>query len=118
MKGFAWPGLSNEFLKVLASKSFGREGRAYVPADLIESAATRYFDLRLISITDEGWTEEVWHLIRDERVSPPDAWPLATAIQLDAELWLTHDHADSFVSAARRLHPAVYTLAADGDRLP
>lgn len=50
--------------------------------------------------------------------SPPDAWTLATAIALDAELWLTHDHADGFVTAARELHPPVFTLASDASNLP
>ncbi len=118
VKAFAWPGLGYEFLKIVALLRSGRDGRPVRDPEEIEAAVERFFDLELVLVSERAVAPDVWTLVRDRAISPPDAWTLATAIALDAELWLTHDHADGFVPAARAVHPEVFTLEADGARLP
>lgn len=117
-EGFLAPGTAYEFFNVVAQMRSGRAGRVRVATEVISAQLDAFADLRLRTVSERPLWPEVLLMIEDHQISPPDAWPLVAAIHLDAELWLTHDHADGFVAAARRLHPAVYTLAGDGAEIP
>ena len=114
---YAPPALAFEFLKVAALKMSGHGGRARHSREDVESQVERFFALPLVPIGETFTREIAWGYIRDRAVFPPDSWMLATAVYRDAELWLTHDHADGFVTAARTLHPRVFTLTGDAARL-
>ena len=50
-------------------------------------------------------------------MSPSDSWYVACALESDAELWLSHSHADGLADKAAAAGCRVYTLAADRFRL-
>jgi hypothetical protein len=51
-----------------------------------------------------------WNYMTEHRLAPSDSWYLACAVVYDAELWLSHAHADGFAEGARRIHGKVHLL--------
>ena len=118
LTAFAPHTLIVEFIKAASMKTSRRDPVG--ESAIVDEQVHAFFDLcRGITLVRETEIQsEAWRLIRDESISPPDSWMLACAIHADAELWLTHDHSDGFVTAARSLHHSVFTLAQDAKHLP
>ena len=91
----------------------GREGRRRQDHALVDLQVDLFLDLPIVYVRETDLATEAWRLVVEERVSPPDSWMLACAMRVGGELWVSHDHADGFVSASRALHPDVFTLADD-----
>lgn len=53
---------------------------------------------------------DAWRLTSEHAIAPPDSWYLACAIRRDAELWISHRHADGFADKAAAVHSRVYVL--------
>ena len=107
-----------ELVKTASEKVSRRSGASRLDPKEVERQIERFFDLPITYVLETDLATEAWRLIVDERVSPPDSWMLACAMPVGGELWVSHDHADGFVAAARALHPDVFTLAEDPARLP
>ena len=110
-----------EFLKVSADKRSRRSGADVIEVDEVEDQIERFLQLtRDINFIRETEIQaEAWRLMKEEAISPPDSWMLACAISVpEAEPWVSHEHRDGFVSAARRNHANVFTLVGDSGRIP
>jgi len=110
---FAPCSASNEFLKTALEKCASRSSAQRVALQIATDQVQRFFQLGLTMISTYHLQEQAWVLMSEHQISPPDSWFLACAMMTNAELWLTHDHRDGFVEAARRVHNSDHTLDRD-----
>ena len=119
VKAFAPHALIVEFLKTANEKRSRRLGAARLDPELVERQIERFFEMRITYVRETDLQAEAWRLMQARGVPPPDSWMLACAMRFPgSELWVSHDHADGFVEAARLRHPNVFTLASHPSRLP
>lgn len=93
----------------------GRGGSGMQPGDVL-TQLDLFFDLRIAFVPTVQLREEAWRLVLEHRLSLADAMHLACARYYDAELWISHDHADGFVGQARAARCDVHVLA--NERFP
>jgi len=79
----------------------------------VEEFEAQFVSFMSLPITAIAATELAaisFDLCKNAEIAPPDSWYVACAILADAELWISHDHADGLVDKARAVHDRVYTL--------
>ena len=107
-----------EFVKTAAEKCSRRQGNERITREDAEQRVFDFFDLRVQYVRETDFHAAAWDLMQEIEIAPPNAWMLACAIYMDAELWVSHDHADGFVRTAKKHHDRVFTLAGDPRKLP
>ena len=65
-----------------------------VDQDEIDAQVRDFFRLPVTYVPGDRLAEHAWRYMTELDVSPPDSWYLACAVVCDAELWISHDHAD------------------------
>lgn len=113
------PGLLlHEFLRRAYRKSSPRSGAASVPLEDVQTQVATFLRLPVTYVPMTQLADLAWDLVVNSGVPPPDAWYVACAMQYQAELWISHEHRDGLVAAARSVHSEVFLLTerAFGDR--
>jgi hypothetical protein len=107
---FAPEVLLHEFTNKVVEYAWPRAGAPRIdPADA-KLQAPAFFRLPITYVPGRRLERHAWTYMTEHRVAPPDSWYLACAVEFDAELWLSHSHADHFAETARSLYAKVYTL--------
>ena len=107
-----------EFLSAAFQKQHSRGHLPHMPRYDVQERIALFFESAIRYIAETHLRELAWELMLDAGVSPPDSWMLACAIHMDAEIWISHDHADGFVKAAKGRYEKVFTLQEHQHLLP
>ena len=102
-----------EFTKTVIGSAWPRGDRSTIEPEDAKVQVERFLDLPIQYVPGKELSEHAWAYMTDYRLAPADSWYLACAVVYDAELWLSHAHADGFAEVARRIHEKVYTLTKD-----
>jgi len=106
---FAPDTLIVEFVKVAFEFRSGRRSHSLDTSE-IDSQLESFLRMDIVYIPSSELVVTALHHCRSHDISTPDSWYLAAAEATDAELWISHDHADGFTANARKVHSKVYTL--------
>jgi predicted nucleic acid-binding protein len=99
-----------EFLKIADEKRRPRTGERPIDGEVVERHVRDFLKLRITYVRGESLVQDAWELLKDQRLSATDCWYVACARRFDAELWISHEHADRLVDKARRAHDKVFLL--------
>jgi predicted nucleic acid-binding protein len=106
---FAPDTLMVEFVKVAFEFRSGRRSHS-LDANEIDSQLESFLRMDIVYLPSSELVVTALHHCRSHDISALDSWYLAAAEVCDAELWISHDHADGFTANARGIYPKVYTL--------
>jgi predicted nucleic acid-binding protein len=107
---FAPDALPIEFLEVAHRKAKPRNAVATITAQEFENQFVRFMSLPITGVAAAELAAISLDLCNNAEISPADSWYVACAMLADAELWISHDHADGLVNKARAVHDRIYTL--------
>jgi len=107
---FAPEVLLPEFTSGALRKSSPRSGAPTIALDKVREQVLDFRRLPVTYVPAEEIADSAWELMAYKKITPPDSWYLACAMQNDAELWITHEQKDRFVEHARSVHQKVFLL--------
>ena len=110
VRAFAPEHLRHEFIHNAREKASPRTGAGQTGADDAFRRIEEMLSLPIVYVPGRAIADVALDVIRRFSISTADAWYLACAIHADAELWLSHEHADGIVQLARQVHPHVHVL--------
>ncbi len=107
---FAPPALLIEFCNVAMQKGAAWRGSPAVSWEQVDLHCYRFISLPITYQPAEDIAAMAWSLARQYGISSPDSWYVACALHYDAELWISHAHADGLVDHARRADANIHVL--------
>jgi len=116
VRAFAPELLATEMLKLLHDEGFGREHAPRITRDQADALANDFLRLPIVYTSSPPNSPRdtlgaiAWSLMRYAGIAPPDSWFVACAIYHDAELWISHVHADHLLENARAAGCSVHAL--------
>jgi predicted nucleic acid-binding protein len=113
VRAFAPDLLHQEFLEVAYRKARPRSGIPVIDLETMKEQFLAFASLRITAVPASELTSTALDLVRSADISPADSWYVACALHADAELWISHDHADKLVDKARSARAKVFTLTTD-----
>lgn len=108
---FAPEMLQAEFFTNAFEKASGRGRPERVPHDELLLKVVDFFALPIIYVPGVELRDIALECVESHGVPPPDSWYVACARYYDAELWISHDHADGLATSARQFHDKVFLLS-------
>ena len=72
-----------------------------------------FLSLRITPIPASELAAAAFDLSVRGGIATADSWYVACAMFAGADLWVSHEHADGLIDAARRYHKRVFTLVTD-----
>jgi predicted nucleic acid-binding protein len=109
VEAFAPEHLRHEFIKRALGKASPRDGAAIAFDQAVEQVR-EFLKLPIVYVPGSKLVEVVFTCVEASGVSVADGWYLACAMETKSELWISHEHADGLVEAAREHHDKVYLL--------
>lgn len=99
-----------EFTSKALEKAATRGKTPQIDRAIVEQRIEEFLGLPIVYQPARDIAQSVLGVIRNRNIAPPDGWYLACAMYYDAELWISHDHADGFARHAREIHRNVHLL--------
>lgn len=99
-----------EFTGKALEKAAKRGKTSQIDRATVEQRIDEFLGIPIVYQPARDIAHNVLDLIRNQNIAPPDGWYLACAMYYDAELWISHDHADGFARHAREIHRNVHLL--------
>jgi predicted nucleic acid-binding protein len=80
--------------------------------EIIDNQLELFLAMKIVYIPSHSLARRAIELCQFSALSPTDSWYLAAAEVSDAELWISHEHADGFTARARAVYgdENVFTL--------